>query len=218
MQKTFLILPLLCIFLSPDDNTTTATVTGRDKFAGSERTFSYTLGNKSVTLKRIAYGRSKNIVMINLHSDETTGIEAAISVLERTGGTLLSIENNYQRNITFSQRGRTYKFDPNRIFTKKGIKATLLEQNQHSTNSAISSIHGFSTEAGTLQSNVLFPFSFSPKTRTSPVIWRNTSFTRGVRHSSFLRLYRIPSGNTENCSFCFSAYPPESHVAASFDA
>lgn len=130
MQKMLLILPLLGIFLSPDDNTV-------------ERTFSYNLGNRTIALKRTAYGRNKNIIMINLHSDETTGVAAAVSVLERTGGTLLSIENNYQRYITFSQRGKTYKFDPNRIFSKKGIKATLLEQNKHSTNAAISSIHGF---------------------------------------------------------------------------
>lgn len=132
MQKMLLILPLLGIFLSPDDNAV-------------ERTFSYNLGNRTIALKRTAYGHNKNIIMINLHSDETTGIEAAVSVLERTGGTLLSIQNNYQRYITFSQRGKTYKFDPNRIFTKKGIRATLQEQNKHSTNAAISSIHGFAS-------------------------------------------------------------------------
>src|SRR5688572_17965971 len=78
MKKMFLILPLLCLFLLPAsivaaDNTT------RSRFVGKERTFSYTLGNRPITLKIVEYGRSKNVVMINLHDDETTGLKAAQS-------------------------------------------------------------------------------------------------------------------------------------------
>lgn len=134
---------MLCIFFCPDGLTSAGGGTG-GKFTGNEKTFSYTLGNRSVAFKIVEYGRSKNIVMINLHDDETTGVDAARSVLERTGGVLLSIENNYQRYITFTQRGKIYKFDPNRIFTKTGIKATLMEQNKHSTKSAINLVNGFS--------------------------------------------------------------------------
>lgn len=81
--------------------------------------------------------------MINLHDDETTGVNAAKSVLEKTGGILLSIENKGERYITFTQRGKTFRFDPNRIFTRSGIRATLLEQNKYSTKSVIRTIHGF---------------------------------------------------------------------------
>lgn len=115
-----------------------------ERFAAKENTFSYSLGTRSVALKVTTYGNSRDVVMINLHDDETTGVKAARMVLERTGGVLLSIENNNQRNITFTQRGKTYRFDPNRIFTKTGIKATLQEQGQHSTKPAISTVHGFS--------------------------------------------------------------------------
>jgi hypothetical protein len=119
-------------------------VTGSERYTGNERTYHYTLGQRSIPLKVTVYGNRKDVVMISLHDDETTGVEAARAVLERTGGILLSIENNNQRIITFTQRGITYRFDPNRMFTRTGIKATLQEHSKQSTKSAINAIHGFS--------------------------------------------------------------------------
>jgi hypothetical protein len=143
MKKRCLILLALYIFILCNRAAAAATTVPQDKFAGSGRTLFYPLGHKQIALKITAYGSRKDIVMINLHDDETTGVNAAKSVLEKTGGILLSIENKGQRYITFTQRGKTFRFDPNRIFTRSGIKATLLEQNKYSTKSAIKAIHGF---------------------------------------------------------------------------
>lgn len=144
MLKMLLISFLLCMLHLPGYISMAGVVTGSERYAGNERTYHYTLGQRSVPLKVTVYGNRKDVVMISLHDDETTGVEAARAVLERTGGILLSIGNNNQRNITFTQRGITYRFDPNRMFTKTGIKATLQEYSKQSTKSAINAIHGFS--------------------------------------------------------------------------
>ena len=81
--------------------------------------------------------------MINLHDDETTGVEAAKKVLEKTGGILLSIENNGERLITFTKYKRTFRFDPNRMFTRAGIKASLLEQNKHNGDLVLETVYNF---------------------------------------------------------------------------
>ncbi|WP_343702905.1 hypothetical protein [Chitinophaga sp.] len=128
MQKMLLLMALLGMLLAADNH---------------ESTFSYRLGTRPVMVKVAAYGSSKDVVMISLHDDETTGVEAAGTVLGKTGGVLISIENNHQRNIVFTQRGKSFRFDPNRMFSKTGIKATLTEQGKYSTKSAVNAVHGF---------------------------------------------------------------------------
>ncbi|HZF63215.1 MAG TPA: hypothetical protein VEZ55_01960 [Chitinophagaceae bacterium] len=60
-----------------------------------------------------------------MHADEKTAKNAALHVLERQGGILVSINNGNQRNIQFSKNRRTYIVDPNRIFHKEGITHSL---------------------------------------------------------------------------------------------
>jgi hypothetical protein len=142
MKKRCLTLLVLYIFLLCN-SATAATAVSQDGFVGREKTLFYSIGHKKIALKITAYGHRKDIVMINLHDNETTGVNAAKSVLEKTGGILLSIENKGERYITFTQRGKTFRFDPNRIFTRSGIRATLMEQNRYSTKSTIKSVYGF---------------------------------------------------------------------------
>lgn len=92
-----------------------------------EKTIFYKLGEKSIPLKVVQYGPSNDILCINLHDNEFTSVEAARSVLELKGGTLVKIENNAQRVIRFRLRGLVYGFDPNRIFSRTGIEQTLRE-------------------------------------------------------------------------------------------
>lgn len=143
MQKIVLFLTLCMPFNSPRQTADTALVSVNKKFVATQKTFIYTLGNRQIPIKTLKYGKNKDIVMISLHDDETTGVEAAKKVLEKTGGFLIKIENNNERYITFSHKGKTLRFDPNRIFTRTGIRSTLLEQNNYGTDATIKAVDGF---------------------------------------------------------------------------
>ncbi len=85
----------------------------------------FKLGNKKVHVILTTYGNNKDVVMINLHDNERTSVEAAKIVLLETGGTLIRIENDNKRLIDFIFKKSKFQFDPNRIFTKAGTTATL---------------------------------------------------------------------------------------------
>jgi len=97
-----------------------------------QTTHYFKLGSTIIQLKQFEYGANKNIVMINLHDDEITAVDAANKVLQNTGGILIKIENKNQRLVTFRLNKRQYKFDPNRIFSRSGIIATLKKNKSYS--------------------------------------------------------------------------------------
>lgn len=108
-----------------------------------EKTIYYKIGdNKNIPLKLIQYGPVNNIFCFNMHDNEFTSVNAARSVLELRGGTLLKIENNAQRVIRFQLRGVQYAFDPNRIFSRTGIEQTLKE-NGKTSQQAITEVEKF---------------------------------------------------------------------------
>jgi hypothetical protein len=94
-------------------------------FAASEKTILHKLGDKTIGIKVMQYGDAVINCCINLHDDEGTAVSAAKNVLEQRGGRLIKIDNNGQRMISFSYKGATYTFDPNRIFSRSGIELTL---------------------------------------------------------------------------------------------
>ena len=83
------------------------------------------LGNTPITLSISRYGAEPNPVFLQLHHNESTAAEVARHVLEERGGTFISIENKEERYISFSLHNKRYSFDPNRMFTKKGIRESL---------------------------------------------------------------------------------------------
>jgi len=91
----------------------------------TEKTIFYNLAGNIVPIKIQQYGERTDIVFINLHDDEITSVDAAKRVLEEYGGLLIEVENNAQRNIRFKLDMYFYKVDPNRIFSKNGIKRSL---------------------------------------------------------------------------------------------
>lgn len=97
------------------------------RFIPLEKTIFYTLGDKTIPLKVLQYGPANDFACINIHDNEFTSVQAAKSVLELKGGTLIKIENNAQRIIRFRLRGVQYSFDPNRVFSRTGIEQTLKE-------------------------------------------------------------------------------------------
>ncbi|HET6569694.1 MAG TPA: hypothetical protein VFG50_17135 [Rhodothermales bacterium] len=62
-----------------------------------------------------------------LHDDEDTASRAALEVVRRHGGRLLELHHTGLRNVVFSLDGHRYTFDPNRIFTDAGARATLAD-------------------------------------------------------------------------------------------
>lgn len=113
------------------------------RFAGREKAVSNALGDKKITVKIIRFGTNARTVLINLHHNENTSLEAARKVLGKKGGVLINIENDNERFIDFPQNGRVFRFDPNRIFTDAGIKQDLEMQNDHSTANAVKAVRKF---------------------------------------------------------------------------
>jgi hypothetical protein len=108
----------------------------------NEKTILHKIGDRNISLKVLQYGEERNFVCINLHANETTSVQAAKSVLQETGGTLILIENSRQRVIKFRLKGITYGFDPNRMFSRTGIEQTLRE-NRRISRDAMNEVEKF---------------------------------------------------------------------------
>jgi hypothetical protein len=88
------------------------------------------LGTTPITIAvATAKGLSSNCFLI-LHSDEDTGIEAALDHISANGGKAIILRNGHRRNVTFqSSDGQKVSFDPNRIFTEAGLRKDLAAKN-----------------------------------------------------------------------------------------
>lgn len=93
-------------------------------------TYPVQVGNQKILIKKLNYGPGKTF--LHVHQNETTALKAAKSVAKRRGGQVITLIHSGERNICFSLRGQQYEFDPNRIFTDKGIKKTLKEFSHYS--------------------------------------------------------------------------------------
>ena len=128
------------ISAQPSDNG--SNLISKAVFIPAEKTIYYQIGDRKIPLQILQYGDVKNVVCINLHDNEGTSVQAAKSILEDNGGTLIKIDNKGQRVIRFRLRGITYNFDPNRIFSRTGIEQTLRD-NGRSSKEAIAEIEKF---------------------------------------------------------------------------
>ena len=81
------------------------------------------LGDEIVWIKKQNHGPGK--AFIHLHQNEKTALKAAYAVVQKQGGSVITLVHRGGRNIVFRLNHQRYEFDPNRIFTKAGIKQTL---------------------------------------------------------------------------------------------
>ena len=89
----------------------------------------YNIGNDTLTFHQtIYYPHSSFVSFINLHDDENTSVDAGLQFLSVNGGSLLQLQHSGKRHFRFMLQDQTFAFDPNRIFTEEGIKATLEKQ------------------------------------------------------------------------------------------
>lgn len=133
MKKTIL---FFCVLVSA------FTLLAQKNIVPKVSTIVYKLGNDRIPIKLFQYGKKKDIVFINLHSDETTSVTAAKKFLQANGGLLIKLENNNKRNIRFRLNKKVFTFDPNRIFSKTGIKRTLARFNSINDN-AVEEVNKF---------------------------------------------------------------------------
>jgi hypothetical protein len=107
--------------------------------------FDFHWANSESSLLLTQYGQQKDIVLIHPHDDEIASKIAAEKVLEQTGGLLIRLENNGKRLIHFEKSGRRFFFDPNRVFTAKGLQKNLNFLNNRVTPAALSSVKSFAS-------------------------------------------------------------------------
>lgn len=81
------------------------------------------LGNTPVVIQHEDYGPGK--IFVHVHANETTALIAARQVARMQGGHVMTLVHEPTRDIQFKYRGKTYTFDPNRIYTPRGIRLTL---------------------------------------------------------------------------------------------
>lgn len=69
---------------------------------------------------------------LNVHDDENTSVIAGKKILAKTGGRLIELHHSGHRHVVFQLDSQTYRFDPNRIFSPAGVRATLERTKNHS--------------------------------------------------------------------------------------
>ncbi|MBI4667894.1 MAG: hypothetical protein HY747_01715 [Elusimicrobia bacterium] len=75
-------------------------------------------------------GPASGVVFVVLHDDENVASASAEEIVQNYGGRLVELIHRGTRRIEFYSGGRRYSFDPNRIFTEEGLRATLNSDNE----------------------------------------------------------------------------------------
>lgn len=91
----------------------------------NDTVISHRVGDTEVSFRVRNMEITKGKVYIILHDDENTAVVAADSIVTNHGGRLIELRAKGTRMIPFKLKGKAYTFDPNRIFTPAGVKATL---------------------------------------------------------------------------------------------
>jgi len=140
----------------------------REDFPGS-------IGETQVKIQSLELPGS-GLVLINLHDDENTGVEAAQRLLGQKGGRLVQLKHDGTRLISFNLEGRTFKFDPNRMFTDQGARTTLKRHGSFSEK-ALKAVRAFSED-------VLERCNFE---RLSLVVTLHNNSDQGYSSESYVR-------------------------------
>jgi len=83
------------------------------------------IGDSTITIKHQYIEKDSSVLFLNIHEDEQTSIDA-IQEFNKTKSVNFSfLEHNKTRRVTFNIKKKNYSFDPNRIFTRKGIRKTI---------------------------------------------------------------------------------------------
>ncbi len=89
------------------------------------RAVAYPEGFAGAPTSIIVEDYGKGPMFVNVHENESTSVDAARAVIKKGGGVLVLLHQGKTRNLNFTYRGRAYTVDPNRIYTREGIIASL---------------------------------------------------------------------------------------------
>jgi hypothetical protein len=92
---------------------------------------SFKVGGTTIHANVFQRGTS-SLTMFNVHDDENTSVLAGKVVVKESGGRLIELAHSGRRFVEFNLDGQTYRFDPNRIFSDEGIRATLSRRSNYS--------------------------------------------------------------------------------------
>lgn len=89
------------------------------------------LAASQVVYRSSFYNAEDSILLINLHQNESTSVSAAKPIVDSLRKYIfVEIQSESSRNLSFMYNRKTYRVDPNRMFTEKGIKASLNSLNK----------------------------------------------------------------------------------------
>ena len=97
----------------------------------------------------INYHPGKGPMYVHLHENETTALLAIKKIAPVNNNSWLSLHHKGTRNISFSIAGRAYQFDPNRMFSAKGIRASLEQYGGYSKQAA-AAVNGLASKVKSL--------------------------------------------------------------------
>lgn len=84
----------------------------------------------------ILYEAGSGLSFFHPHQNEKTSLKAGEKMLGRYGGRLLSFDQSGSRLLHFKLNGKDYRIDPNRIFSKQGIRLTLRRYSHYDAKAA----------------------------------------------------------------------------------
>lgn len=90
--------------------------------------------------------RRTPLVVINVHDDENTSVEAALAALARVPARITELRHTGARNLTIRRGAETFVVDPNRMFTDAGAELSLTRLSRMDA----SMLHAVRTFADTL--------------------------------------------------------------------
>lgn len=100
---------------------------------GYTQSIPVTLGNKQVIIE---YHAGKAPMYVHLHENETTALAAIKKTIPYRQNAWLSLHHAGTRTIRFDLHHQRFEFDPNRMFTPKGIRLSLAHYSHYSSDAA----------------------------------------------------------------------------------
>lgn len=95
---------------------------------------SHQLGSTTIRFQQFCGQPQTGISWLHVHENETTAVATAKALIDSLQqGCFVTWQHSGDRYVSYQLAGKTYKFDPNRIYTPKGLAATLKANGHYST-------------------------------------------------------------------------------------
>lgn len=158
-------------------STTNTTTTFNDTIFRTIRDKILSLGAKTCKLKYATSSRELG-VLLSIHDDENTSIDAYNAVIDRCPEfSLIELKQSGNRLIRFEHHGKDYSIDPNRIFSRNGLINSIKKYNSTYPDQVI---NGFSEFASKFLNDII------PKTKEIYIIALHNNGENNLSIKSFI--------------------------------